>query len=129
MEHGSTSIVEAVVQVGEVATSYLRCGRGAPIVLVALDAALRLRLMAGLSREHCVIAPLLPPQATSPPDATSLADWLRGVIDGLGLEQAEIVLAADAAVLALPIRAACEQPVRVLRYGSRSGRGGFQAHT
>ena len=115
MAAGSTPVVEAVVQVGEVATSYLRCGRGPRRVLVALDADERLRLLAALAVEHCVIAPLPPSQATSPPHATALAGWLRDVLDGLGLQQADVVLGPDAAALAAALRVVCEGRVCVLR--------------
>lgn len=95
----TADVVEAVVQVGENETRYLRCGRGRCLVVIALDAAERQRLLRQWSGSHRVVAPFLPPQATSSPGLTRIADWLRGVLDGLGLEQADVLLAEDAAAL------------------------------
>lgn len=111
---GSAAMVEAVVQVGDVSTSYLRCGRGPRVVLVALDPVERLRLLALLAAEHCVVAPAPPRQATSPLQPAGLAAWLRGVLDGLGLQEAEILLGADAAMLAAALGEWGEERVRVL---------------
>jgi hypothetical protein len=118
-------IIEAVVQVGAQETHYLRCGRGDRVVVVlTADAAERRRLMRHYADGGRVIAPVPPLRdATAPvaaggaagePDdarrwlawmtqddeGRAAADWIFGVIDGLGLERPAVVLAADLAWLA-----------------------------
>lgn len=89
-------LIEAVVQVGADETLYLRCGRG-PRVLVVLaqDAAERLRLIERFATEHRVIAPL-----GVGGFATEVERWLCGVIEGLGLERVPVALAPELAWLA-----------------------------
>lgn len=112
-------IIEAVVQVGAQETHYLRCGRGDRVVVVLTgDAAERLRLIRLYADSGRVIAPVPPTcdatvAAGAPDDARrgpgwmaqdddgrAAADWIFGVIDGLGLDRPAVVLAADLAWLA-----------------------------
>jgi hypothetical protein len=95
-------IIEAVVQVGADETRYLRCGRGARVLLVlAPDAAERRQLVERFSPEYRVIAP---DAASSPAlrglGLETLEAWLQGLIDGLGLESPRLVLSPSAAHLA-----------------------------
>lgn len=92
----SSTIVEALVEAGGVETRYCRAGRGTPVLLVA-RAGVEVRgsrTFAELARHGCVIAPEPPDPATTgagggPP---RIADWLRDVIDGLGLERPSLVV-------------------------------------
>jgi hypothetical protein len=95
-------IIEAVVQVGAAETRYLRCGRGTRVVVVlASTAAERAALMARFGAEYRVIAPLpAAVPALSAMAAPDIEQWLRGVIDGLGLERPTVALAPDLAWLA-----------------------------
>jgi hypothetical protein len=85
-------VVEAVVQAGSHETSYRRAGTGRPVVLL-LRAAVPTRadpLFDALAREFRVVAPALP-------DAPLLLDWVRAVIDGLGLERPALLVDASLA--------------------------------
>lgn len=82
------SVIEAVVQVGEQETPYLRCGRGAPVVVLATSTAERERLVRLVGTRFRVVAP-------QPPGTTDLSAWLREVIEGLGLEDPILVTAAE----------------------------------
>lgn len=103
-------IIEAVVQVGARETRYLRCGRGERVVVVlAGQEDERLRLMRRYAVGHCVIAPV-PHQADAAPAAAAdaLEQWLRGVIDGLGLDVPAVVLTPEYAWLAERLAGGCE---------------------
>jgi hypothetical protein len=87
------SVVEAVVQAGSHETSYRRAGTGRPVVLLLRADALSPRadpLFDALAREFRVVAPTLP-------DAPVLLDWVRAVIDGLGLERPALLVDASLA--------------------------------
>lgn len=107
--------VQALVRVDGVEIPYLRAGRG-PAVL----------LLTGMSREEDeeplpgggavleilslrfrVIAPL----QTPPPGRTTGAHWIRGIIDGLGLDRPMVITEADQAPLLL--RAIARDPGRL----------------
>jgi hypothetical protein len=88
-----SSVLAAVVQVGVRETPYLRCGRGAPAIILATAESDRLRLLHLLGRHFGAIAPVLPWVPAGPPDP-ALGTWLRGVIDGLGLQRPTVVLTA-----------------------------------
>ena len=76
----------AVVWVGGQATSYLRAGCGAVVVLLMAehDGPSALELLAVLSAVHLVIAP-------SVPRGVALASWLANLMDGLGIATASVV--------------------------------------
>ena len=86
-------MLAAMVQVGVRETPYLRCGRGAPVIVLATAESDRVRLLRLLGRRFGVVAPVIPLVLAVPPDP-SLGDWLRGVIDGLGLQCPTVVLTA-----------------------------------
>jgi hypothetical protein len=103
---GGIGVVEAIVQTGEVETGYRRAGRGRPLVLLS-DATPeeRDRVFQRLAGTAMVVEPLLPPPPSEWPR------WLRGVIDGLGLDCPDLVVveawvgAAEAFALGDPDRA------------------------
>ncbi len=82
-------VVEAIVQIGEVETPYRRAGRGRATLLL-LDATQpdRDRVFRRLAAEGLVIEPLVLP------DATDWPRWLRGVVDGLGLDRPDLAVSA-----------------------------------
>jgi pimeloyl-ACP methyl ester carboxylesterase len=90
--------IAAVVHTGRHETAYRRAGAGLPVVLLtgAREAELGDWLFGQLARRFRTIAPVLPPgmdpgvgaRAGGGPD---LDEWLRGVIDGLGLERPALV--------------------------------------
>jgi hypothetical protein len=95
-----STVIEAAVQVGADVTRYLRCGSGdRVVVVVAGDGEERSRLIA----RHCgrcrVIAPVIDSAAYA-----AFPEWLAGVIEGLGLDQPDVVMAADHADLAAGVR-------------------------
>ena len=92
----SYDTLEAVVQVGEAETRYLRCGRGPVVLVVTEDDVERIRLLELLRLDYRVIAPF--PPVLVPPRAGGLTAWLAGVIDGLGLDQPHILWAGSMAV-------------------------------
>ncbi|HEX2167433.1 MAG TPA: hypothetical protein VHG09_09415 [Longimicrobiales bacterium] len=100
-------MIEAVVQVGVLETRYLRCGRGdRGVVVLAGSDEERLTLVRLCNDGRCVVAPIpsehqvragTPPTAAADRDseAAALEIWLRGVIDGLGLERPAVVLGRE----------------------------------
>lgn len=103
--------IEAIVQTGETETAYRRAGRGRPVLL----------LMGASSPEGDEVfrrlagtALVIEPRAVPAPDLWP--DWLRGVVDGLGLDRPDLVVspalsaAAEAFALLDP-----ERVGRVLR--------------
>jgi hypothetical protein len=95
MNRTDVEMVRAVVQVGATETVYIRAGRGMPLsVVLASSEPERYRLIARFARNGRVVAPVMPAAAMT------VEEWLRGVIDGLGLERPAVVLAPELAVLA-----------------------------
>ena len=101
-------IIEATVQAGDTEIAYRRSGKGRPTILLrgeagdpAPDPVLR-----ALASKRMVVEPL-----GLPPTAAERARWLRGVVEGLGLDRPDLVvsegLAADAR------RFLAEEPHRV----------------
>lgn len=85
----SVDLIEAVVQAGSVETSYVRAGQGAPVVLLTCRTTAALiedPLFQGLAACFRVIVPALPA------DDVNAGNWLRDVIDGLGLLECGRVL-------------------------------------
>ena len=76
----------AVVWVGGQATSYLRAGCGAVVVLLMVDSdgPTALELIALLSTVHLVIAP-------SVPSGVAVGIWLVSMMDGLGITTASVI--------------------------------------
>ena len=96
----------AVVWVGGQATTYLRAGCGAVVVLlmVEYDGPAALELIALLSTVHLVIAP-------SVPSGVAIASWLANLMDGLGISTARVV--AEPAFADDVRRLACDDEGRV----------------
>lgn len=99
----SAEPIEAVVQVGARETRYLRCGCGPSVLVLAVDRAARLRLLERLAGGYRVIAPEPPP----PTEAAALQQWVRELIEGLGLEQPLVALCPGLASHEAPLREAC----------------------
>ena len=76
----------AVVWMGGQATTYLRAGCGAVVVLLMVDydGPAALELIALFSTVHLVIAP-------SVPSGVAIASWLANLMDGLGISTARVV--------------------------------------
>ncbi len=92
-------VVEAVVQTDGVETPYRRAGRGTVVLLLAAVPG----LMEGLAAEYRVIEPLRRP---SDPGGRDWMTWLRGLVDGLGLDRPALVVElADSAVVRLRVAA------------------------
>jgi hypothetical protein len=103
-----------VLTAGEVDTPYTRQGRGETLLLLRdNDGRDADNPLAGtLAAEYRVIAPLAPPgfETWVPHRST---DWLRNLLDGLGVERACIVAEARMAPSALSF--AASDPLRVQR--------------
>lgn len=99
----------ATVMVGQIETSYQRAGVGRPLVLLVPP-----------PQDLSVLEPLLHrwrvvvPESTSvlalpgAPGSTPFAGWLRGFLEGLGLQRACIVADTSVAVALATVRA--QQP-------------------
>jgi pimeloyl-ACP methyl ester carboxylesterase len=118
-------MIEAVVQTGSFETTYRRAGYGGAVLLLVGDAgAAGDWLFDQLAARFRTIAPLQPAGIEDGSYAT-FEPWLRGVIDGLGLQRPALVAGvADAAQL---LRFAAVDPERVDRVAliihSGNGRG------
>ncbi|GMV03946.1 MAG: hypothetical protein AMXMBFR53_02280 [Gemmatimonadota bacterium] len=79
--------VEAVVQVGDTETWYVRAGRGPAVILLdgTAEPSSGSRVFAVLSGRGRVVCPRLP-------DGGLSARWLAGLVDGLGLSRPVVVL-------------------------------------
>lgn len=89
-------MARAVVCAGGVSTSYVRAGRGTPIVMVSddVDAPQTQEMIATLARDHLVFA-----AAPTLADAQSLGVWLRNFAEGLGISEAHLVLHSSVSFL------------------------------
>lgn len=96
----------ASVCVGEQDTPYVRAGRGAPVVLLEEVAAEQgTPLVGALSAHFRVLAP------RGVPTGDGFSPWLRGFLDGLGVESVTLVVGSPFAADAL--RFAAEEPTSV----------------
>jgi pimeloyl-ACP methyl ester carboxylesterase len=79
-------MIEAVVQTGRVETPYRRAGVGEPVLILAglAEGEAGEWLFGQLAQRFRTIAPVLPAEV-------ELEAWLRGLIDGLGLDQPALV--------------------------------------
>jgi pimeloyl-ACP methyl ester carboxylesterase len=99
-------MIEAVVQTGPFETWYRRAGVGGPVLLLIGPPAAAVGdwLFSQLAGRFRTIAPVLPAGLAgasgtgTPVEGGGLEDWLRGLIDGLGLEQPALVAAAERGV-------------------------------
>jgi hypothetical protein len=99
--NADAQVVEAEIQVGEETVRYRRAGTGAPVLLLHANPPGSGERMAGtewdafvtLARGHRVFQPLTGVPIT--PDAAE--KWLRGVVEGLGLETPAVVADPDLA--------------------------------
>lgn len=110
-------MIEAVVQTGEFETTYRRAGLGAPVVLLGRAEGQEPApwLFDALARRFRAIAPVLPAAARREGAEACLVleSWLRGLIDGLGLEGPAVV--ADAALGPALLRFDALDPYRLDR--------------
>lgn len=109
-------VVRASVIIKGVETQYGRIGAGRPVLLLAEDAGVRSTAAAGLARAVRVIVP-------EPGGETPGCDLLRGLLDGLGLEEVGIVADEALAVAALGLALADPWRIRHLALVVRSNRG------
>ena len=91
-------MIEAVVQTGTFETRYRRAGSGASVLLLDPQGhqAPGAWLFDALTARFRVIAPVVP-QAVAAGDeaAGALEPWLRGLVDGLGLDRPGVVASAS----------------------------------
>ena len=119
-----TSPARALVDAGAICTPYLRAGVGAPLVLLGAreEAAGASPLLVRLSARFRVVAPEPGAWCGGAPNGDapghegavpSFAAWLRGFLDGLGIQQASIVAREELALRALSF--SLTDPLRVDR--------------
>jgi pimeloyl-ACP methyl ester carboxylesterase len=108
-------MIEAVVQTGAFETAYRRAGAGRAVLLLGVENSPHgAALFRELAARFRVIAPVLPGgdgHDGEPSDV--MGRWLRGLIDGLGLERPALV--ADAALGPALVRFAALDPDRADR--------------
>jgi hypothetical protein len=90
-------------------TGYRHAGRGRPVLILSGDDSIHGRLAAALSS----VARVIVPERIEGDDSTSTVSWIRGLLDGLGLERAGLV--ADKANGLVAITLALADPFRVDR--------------
>jgi pimeloyl-ACP methyl ester carboxylesterase len=92
----TTPIHEAVLVTGAIETHYRRAGNGRPLLLLlpcnSADSAGK-QLFEGLATRCRVIAPVQPP-------GVPFSDWLRDLIDGLGLDRPYLIVDTSIAEVA-----------------------------
>jgi hypothetical protein len=92
---GGMEVVEAEVRVGGKAVRYLRAGHGSPVLLLGDGGpdAPPGDLFRDLAREHRVFRPLGP----IPRGRDEAEDWIRGMVEGLGLRTPHVVAGGELA--------------------------------
>src|SRR5688572_25453689 len=99
-------VIEAVLQVGTEVTRYVRAGEGETVLLVSdrpcEEVALSPTFLEMAERRRVI--------AATPPAGSDI-EWLRDLIDGLGLESPELI--GDRNVAPLLVRFAETHPERV----------------
>lgn len=87
--------VEAVVQAGPMTTWYVRAGQGLPVLLLMRQGPRTTSgapLFRRLAAEFRVVAPVCPTGEWVDSGPGDAATWLRGLMDGLGLVEARVVV-------------------------------------
>ncbi len=86
----------AALTVGSVETEYVRCGSGPPVLVLApaLAAEVERGRIPEAFRAHRLIVPTRTTidALAMPASGAPFARWLRGMIDGLGLDQLTVVV-------------------------------------
>jgi hypothetical protein len=85
----AVEMIEAYVQAGSVATSYLRTGNGAPVILLTQRKAAELiedPLVHALAAQFRLIVPCIPAGGFDAPG------WLRNVMACLGMDEARVLV-------------------------------------
>ncbi len=114
----------ATLMVGAIETEYLRCGAGAPVLVLdpVLAAAVRVgRVPAEWARHRLIVPERATIDALALPAADALhaavhapfATWLRGMIDGLGL--AALIVVVSTPLVDEVRRFAAENPGEIER--------------
>jgi hypothetical protein len=91
---------EAIVQTGAVETRYRRVGQGPQLLLLATapEPDWMTRAIEPLAQRFRVFVPEVPAWATEAPwpaASSPAGDWLRGLIDGLGLDCPGVVAGSE----------------------------------
>ena len=89
----SLQTIEALVETDGVETTYVRAGAGEPVVVLRASAtpAEHDPFIEQLAQEYRVFAPDLACAESAP----CFRGWLRGVIEGLGLEEPRLIVTAS----------------------------------
>lgn len=93
-------MVDAVVQTGAVETRYRRVGHGPQVLLLstAPEPEWMTRAIEPLARRFRLFVPEVPAwvaEAPWPPGSSAASDWLRGLIDGLGLDCPGVIAGSE----------------------------------
>ena len=104
----TSPFTRAAVDAGAISTTYLRAGRGAPVVVLGGDsegATESRALFVALAEHFRVIAPEMVRAGSRSvgggTSVTAFSTWLRGFLDGLGILQASLVVREEWALRAL----------------------------
>jgi hypothetical protein len=93
-------MVDAVVQTGAVETRYRRVGHGPQVLVLATapEPEWMTRAIEPLSQRFRLFVPEAPAwvaEAPWPAGSSAASDWLRGLIDGLGLDRPGVVASSE----------------------------------